>query len=183
MKELTIEQKAQRYDEAIAHVKLLLKTIGNATLGNLVLKNEFENMFPELKESEDERIRKDMKEILDKCLNIRPQLIEEPKYLKAIAWLEKQGEHNHIDKIELKFKVGDVMRTFQEAANNITSGLPVVVSIDEEYYHCTNELIPIKDQDDYEYPPMNRAIAWSEEKRKEFIGELQSLMFEWSNKK
>ena len=57
MKEVSIEQKAKRYDEAIAYAKKLLKTIGSATLGNLVLKNEFERMFPELKESEDENIR------------------------------------------------------------------------------------------------------------------------------
>lgn len=55
-----------------------------------------------------------------------------------------------------KFEVEDVMRTLQEASDGITDGLPVVVSIDEEYYHCNNELIAIKDQDDYEYPPMNR---------------------------
>lgn len=55
-----------------------------------------------------------------------------------------------------KFRVGDVMRTLEEAENNITSGLPVVVSIEDGCYKCTNELIRISDQDDYEYPPMNR---------------------------
>lgn len=52
------------------------------------------------------------------------------------------------------FSVGDVMRTKDEAKKGIVNGLPVVVSIDENYYHCTNELIPIKDQFEYEYPPM-----------------------------
>ena len=123
---------------------------------------EAEAFFPELKESEDEKIRKwliSQLKIKSDDTNFDLNIMID----KAISWLEKQGEHNHIDKIEPKFKVCDVMRTLQEAANNITSGLPVVVSIDEEYYHCTNELIAIKDQDDYEYPPMNRAIAWSEE--------------------
>lgn len=59
-------------------------------------------------------------------------------------------------KVNPRFKVGDVMRTLQEADGNITSGLPVVVFVGNEYYHCTNELIAIKDQGDYEYPPMNR---------------------------
>lgn len=58
--------------------------------------------------------------------------------------------------IEPKFKVGDIMRTLQEANDGYIDGMPVVVSIDNEYYHCNNELIAIKDQDDYEYPPMNR---------------------------
>ena len=66
-----------------------------------------------------------------------------------------------------KFEVGDTMRTLQEASKGITSGLPVVVSIDDEYYHCNNELIAIKDQNNYEYPPMNKKHnAWSEEDKK-----------------
>lgn len=66
-----------------------------------------------------------------------------------------------------KFGVGDTMRTLQEASSGITSGLPVVVSIDNEYYHCNNELIAIKDQNNYEYPPMNKKHnAWSEEDAK-----------------
>ena len=47
------------------------------------------------------------------------------------------------------------MRLLVEAEDDITEGLPVVVSIDDEYYHCNNETIAIKDQDDYEFPPMN----------------------------
>lgn len=54
-----------------------------------------------------------------------------------------------------KFKVDDVMRLLVEAEDDITEGLPVVVSIDDKYYHCNNETIAIKDQDDYEFPPMN----------------------------
>lgn len=66
-----------------------------------------------------------------------------------------------------KFEDGDIMRSLEEAKEGITDGLPVVVSIDEEYYHCNNELISIKDQDKYEYPPMNRKQKpWSEEDEK-----------------
>ena len=63
---------------------------------------------------------------------------------------------NPVDNVEPKFKIGDTMRTLQEAADGYTDGMPVVISVDKEYYHCTNELIAIKDQDDYEFPPMNR---------------------------
>lgn len=56
------------------------------------------------------------------------------------------------NKIKPKFKVGDCMRTIEEANNNITEQLPFVVSIDDEYYHCNNETIPIREQDNYEYP-------------------------------
>ena len=65
------------------------------------------------------------------------------------------NEQETVDKVEPKFKVGDTMRTLQEANDGYTDGMPVVISIDNEYYHCTNELIAIKDQDDYEFPPIN----------------------------
>lgn len=55
-----------------------------------------------------------------------------------------------------KFNVGDVMRTIKEAEEGWIDGMPVVVSIDENYYRCNNEIIPIPNQDQYEYPPINR---------------------------
>lgn len=77
----------------------------------------------------------------------------EGKLLCIKQWLEG----NYVEqKIQPKFKVGDVMRTLEEAEDGITDGLPIVLSVDERNYHCTNELIAIKDQDEYEYPPMNR---------------------------
>ena len=76
----------------------------------------------------------------------------------------KKIEQKPIDKIEPIFEVGDTMRTLQESSNGITSGLPVVVSIDNEYYRCNNETIAIKDQNNYEYPPINKKhVAWSKE--------------------
>lgn len=169
---MTIKEKAERYDE-------LLKKLQEAKEDNNVCDERYccviDDIVPELKESEDERIRKGLIDFVNQYGdNFYGQISKE----YAIAWLEKQGkqipdnsaktckdEQEPTDKVEPKFKVGDVMRTLQEAADNITSGLPVVVSIDNdnEYYRCTNELIAIKDQDDYEYPPMNRRqrIAWS----------------------
>lgn len=92
MKGLSIEEKAKLYDKAITHARLLLKTIGNATLGNLVLKNEFKKMFPVLEESEDGKMKRiisdillidsdEIREILD-TNNVLMQDID--------AWLEKQ---------------------------------------------------------------------------------------------
>ena len=90
----------------------------------------------------------------------------------ADAGYEWDADKKVLNKIEQKkpmvkpkFNIGDTMRTLDEASKNITNGLPVVVSIDNEYYHCNNELIAIKDQEDYEYPAMNRRQkpAWSEE--------------------
>lgn len=131
-------------------------------------------IFPELKESEDERIRKKLIE------SVKGDMIvggTKDKQL-AIAWLEKQGEQKHVE-IKPIFEVGDVMRTKEEAEKDWKDGMPVVVSIDDKYYHCNNELIAIKDQYDYEYPPMNRKrkpVEWSEKDdslRRTCIGAIQ----------
>lgn len=92
--------------------------------------------------------------------------------------IEKMSEQKSIDKVEPKFKVGDTMRTLQEAANGYTDGMPVVISVDKEYYHCTNELIAIKDQDDYEFPPINvkhNPKEWSEEDKRK-INRIYSIL-------
>lgn len=65
--------------------------------------------------------------------------------------------------IQPKFIIGDVMRTKEEAKNGITSGLPVVVYVDCFNYHCNNETIPLTEQEDYEYPPMNRQMKFDRE--------------------
>ena len=76
MKELSIKEKAKRYEEAIERAK--------AYKG---LRSEMEIIFPELKESDDEKIRKRLIERL-KCMEVgSPTEIGE-----EVAWLEKQGK-------------------------------------------------------------------------------------------
>jgi len=84
MKELSIEQKAQRYDEAIE----IAKEINNEQRAQPF--NVMTKVFPELKESEDERIRKALIksfEIHDLSALIIPGFSAE----EVITWLEKQG--------------------------------------------------------------------------------------------
>ena len=94
MKELSIEEKARRYDKAL---KVLHKYDGANIMFSQSLKEE---MFPELKELEDEKIRKWIIGVLS--------TYEHDKYLRdaAIAWLERQGEHvNFLNKIQIGDKV------------------------------------------------------------------------------
>ena len=94
MKELSIEEKAKRYDEAIERT---IKHLNNDGL-TLEQYESIDIIFPELKESkenEDEKIRKD----IIQCLKhsgikennpINPHVTTTTK--DAIAWLDKQGE-------------------------------------------------------------------------------------------
>ena len=82
MKELSIEEKAQRYDEAIERAKSEL---------NSPDKRLIEYIFPELKESEDVRIRNFISNELA-CLRASDEkgTVRYNELTEAIAWLEKQ---------------------------------------------------------------------------------------------
>ena len=105
MKELSIEQKAKAYDEAIERARYWEK---NPTVWSS--DDICQKLFPELKESEDERMKRiisdillidsdEIREILDSN-NILMQDIE--------AWLEKQGEQKSIEWVgELEEKLSN----------------------------------------------------------------------------
>lgn len=85
MKELTIEQKAKAYDKALEKARLVLQEKGNEPDGASILSE----LFPELIESEDEKIRKELVSIVDGYFSDKTS-----QQRKAyIAWLERQGEH------------------------------------------------------------------------------------------
>ena len=71
-------------------------------------KNMLLNLFPELKESEDERIRKAIHIYLDWLDGRNKDYQPKGDYSikDMIAWLEKQGEQKPTDKVEPKFKNG-----------------------------------------------------------------------------
>lgn len=119
MKELTIEQKAQRYDEAISMAKKFYTPDSN----NTNLKATLEMIFPELKESEGGRIKE---ELILYLKGISFTTIERAEQVRNwIAWLEKQGkkelvtcpicgweiekqgEQKPTDKVKPKFHIGD----------------------------------------------------------------------------
>ena len=87
MKELSIIEKAKRYDEALHNAKAWYNTFVN-TKKDENMKQLIEEIFSELKEeSEDERIRKWLiyyfKEVCDN--------VSEKEKKGVLAWLEKQG--------------------------------------------------------------------------------------------
>jgi len=87
MKELTIEQKVRAYDKAVKEASIAYKDEDKH------LKETLERIFPELKVSEDERIREAIIALLKFGLEdgsaIAPGFNETKE--QALAWLEKQG--------------------------------------------------------------------------------------------
>jgi hypothetical protein len=104
MKELTIEQKAKAYDEAI---KIAMSKIKN-NKDHILYEEDIIDIFPELKESEDERIRKFISNELV-CLRATYGKSSDryEELTNAVAWLEKQGEQKSADKVNPKFHEGE----------------------------------------------------------------------------
>ena len=85
----------KKYKEALARAKTILKR-------GYYISGDIEVIFPELAESEDERIRKAISQCVE---DMRGQFekLYSVHHKDAIAWLEKQGEEN-----PLKGTLGDV---------------------------------------------------------------------------
>ena len=100
---MTQKEKAEAYDKAIEAARCIYNNMKDG--GNFGGMEDLEVIFPELAESDDERIRK-------KIINLIKEVGEDDSYHvycfdEMIAWLEKQGKKKSIDKVETKFKAGD----------------------------------------------------------------------------
>lgn len=81
---MTQEEKAKAYDEALERAEGIIKYYKECNRDEASIE-DLETIFPELAESEDERIRKEF------CEDIWT-FIPNEKAHKYIAWLEKQGK-------------------------------------------------------------------------------------------
>ena len=121
MKELSIEQKAKRYDEAIE----IARQYYNDRAMPIGTNFKLERMFPELKESEDEKIRKELISFVRGMLacHDKPNAERDEKYESWIAWLEKQAEQKHTP----KHKIGDTIyyNSFGEVKSMVVSDVAI----------------------------------------------------------
>lgn len=104
MEELTIEEKAKAYDEAINVAKSKIKNDKD----HVLYENDIIEIFPELVESEDEWICRKLIAFLKQCKAVYGDGFKQfgLDIDDALAWLEKQGEHaNFRNKIQIGDKV------------------------------------------------------------------------------
>ncbi len=97
MKELSIEQKAKAYDEALERARKELQACGSTDCDAA---RQIFRFFPELAESEDERIKKELIFYLGDMPE-DTELRNGVTNRDVLVWLEKQGEQKPIDKIQL----------------------------------------------------------------------------------
>lgn len=91
MKELSIEQKAKRYDEALGRIKSWVRGEHPECFTEAQKAAEF--IFPELKESEDDRIRKAILGLVMQS----SEILGNQNQSNMITWLEKQGYYTKKD--------------------------------------------------------------------------------------
>ena len=98
---MTDKEKAKRYDKAIEKARKLATDLPNGRNDRIYHIWDLESIFPELRESEDEKIRK---ELIEHVKDQQSSFISAPdcrdkyeeeennKYNSWLVWLEKQGE-------------------------------------------------------------------------------------------
>lgn len=102
------EEKAKRYDEAIKVAKSKIKNDKD----HVLYEDDIIEIFPELKESEDERILKNLKAVV-KAYDMWAERGLDMNDI--LAWLEKQGEQKQTVIIP-RFRVGDVITSTKNSA-------------------------------------------------------------------
>lgn len=104
MKELSIEKKAKRYDETLEQLKGLIE--GTREDKCAIMEEDIIDIFPELKESEDEKIRKGIIELVKQS----SEILDKKNQERMLAWLDKQGKEEYALK---SFKDEDVRKFMQ----------------------------------------------------------------------
>lgn len=97
MKELSIEEKAKRYDEVVDRLRYAFNS-NRCTLGFM---NEILH-YP--RESEDERVKQKIIKLIKKSNEVGGYALHKWEADEMLVWLEKQGEHK---KFRDSIQVGD----------------------------------------------------------------------------
>ena len=168
----------QKYKEALERARKL----GTMEMPIDPTRSIQEQIFPELRESEDEKIRKALIFYYqgDGCLCTNEYRID---YKNIRTWLEKQGEQKQ--KVQPKFKIGDIIRFKGNETLKGEAETHKIVSYDNELYVFADGTTDLfSEQDLYELveqkpesgyvdctehpewygmPSKEQTLAWSEE--------------------
>ena len=114
---MTQEEKAKRYDEALERARNIHKDA--VEMENSIITKTCEVIFPEFKEPEDERIRKNCIHFLELQKSHHASTVEIDE---CVAWLERQGETSRQQRVEEAMQeVDEKAKIFTEAMEGKTS--------------------------------------------------------------
>ena len=119
---MTQEEKAKAYDEALKKAAQLIKNCGD----NNGRKEMIRSIFSELKESEDERIREVIMQVLSESTCYKDDCYKKHgvSMFDVFAWIEKQGEQSLANsaktcKVEPKFNNAEWSEEDENKLNRI----------------------------------------------------------------
>lgn len=122
----------EKYEKALERARNIIR-FGNpqSATANTV----FEEIFPELKEKEDEKIRKWCISHFRECFRVTKDNVKYQEYLnnKVIPWLERLGGEK---KPTPKFKVGDKINMINREEKDYTILTITDINLDKNCYIC-----------------------------------------------
>ena len=154
----TVEKKARAYDEALAWMRELYPGLHDAT------KEDAEHYFPELRESEDERIRK---AIIHYILYETKGNISEATEHVWVTWLEKQKEQKPVEYLDA-VKVYAIMKKLHDLS--FSQSIPINSEEYKQIGEITKDVRNLLD-----YPIEQKPAEWSEEDTEMYINVASSL--------
>lgn len=158
---MTEKEKAKAYDEAIERAKKW-HNMPNPIYCNIIT----EKIFPELKESEDEEIRKEIISILRNAY----WTSNRNKFNELVAWLEKQGDKDKLIQELGEYKVKYTQEVLEKYITSMSNK-------DDERLRKTT-IAFLKDFAEQGYENAVECIAWLEKQ-----GEQKPTLPKWKYKK
>lgn len=120
----------EKYEQGLECIQEILSGAGD-TIRTSILQKRLQPFFPELKESEDERIRKWCISHFNACINVIKDNDEYKEYLsnKVIAWLEKQGDKKPTENVQ------------ELDADKVKEHVPIMLEYMQNYVENIRKLI------------------------------------------
>ena len=100
-----MEDYKKLYEDAVNKIKSIIADKKKQGLTNCLFEGDLNEIFPQLMESENEIIRKEIIDFIKAIIN--KSAISSAKEEKWIAWLEKQDPKKHEEELEKAYKCAD----------------------------------------------------------------------------
>ena len=142
---MTYKEKAKAYDEAIRKAEVLYKASEPMSACNVII----ETIFPELKESEDERIRKSITEFF-KNFSKNGTYKTIPDVTKWIDWLEKQKLTKNINKEDEEVRQY-LIRTMKQNDINVPMVQKALAWLEKQGGQNDSDVMPYRIQPKHEW--------------------------------
>lgn len=111
----------KKYKEAIVKLKEHFTPTSDGIVADNISRGQIEDMFPELVESEDERIRKALIEYFTTSDNNTYYAVCGVDTKKILAWLERQSKQNPFDKDEDEKMLHTIIADYEGLKRSNTS--------------------------------------------------------------